>query len=232
MIEGLGVTLVIPAHNEEEGLPRVLGSVPEGVDEVIVVDNCSADRTAEVARSLGARVVSEPRKGYGSAYMAGLAAASTDVIATADADGTYPVQMIPELVRLLVSSDLDFISARRIPDDHARNLNNILRFAGNAVLTLCTMLLFLRRISDSQSGMWVFRRAILPGLELTSLGMPFSEELKVEVWRNGRIRCREVGIPFSYSNRVGAPKLRLWRDGFRNLLFLFAKRFGIRMTGA
>jgi glycosyltransferase involved in cell wall biosynthesis len=232
MIEGLSVALVIPAHNEELGLPRVLGSVPEGVDEVIVVDNGSTDRTAEVAASLGARVVPEPRKGYGSAYMAGLAAASSDVIATSDADGTYPVREIPDLVRRLVAGELDFISARRIPDDHARNLNNVLRFSGNAVLTLCTMVLFFRRIRDSQSGMWIFRRSILPRLKLTSLGMPFSEELKIEVWRNPGIRCREFGIPFSYSDRVGAPKLRLWRDGFRNLVFLFARRFGIPMTKA
>jgi hypothetical protein len=94
------------------------------------------------------------------------------------------------------------------------------------------MLLFFRRIRDSQSGMWIFRRSILPRLKLTSLGMPFSEELKIEVWRSPGIRCREFGIPFSYSDRVGAPKLRLWRDGFRNLVFLFAKRFGIPMTKA
>jgi glycosyltransferase involved in cell wall biosynthesis len=232
MIAGMSVTLVIPAHNEEQGLPGVLGAVPKSIDEVIVIDNSSTDRTAEVARAFGARVVQEPRKGYGSAYMAGLAAASTDLIATADADGTYPVQKIPEIVELLASANLDFISARRVPDDHARNLNSMLRFTGNAVLTLCTILLFFRRISDSQSGMWVFRRSVLQGLRLTSLGMPFSEELKIEVWRSRRIRCREVGIPFSYSDRVGAPKLRLWRDGFRNLVFLFAKRLGIPMTGA
>lgn len=232
MIAGMSVTLVIPAHNEEQGLPGVLSAVPKSVDEVIVIDNSSTDRTAEVARAFGARVVQEPRKGYGSAYMAGLAAASTDLIATADADGTYPVQKIPEIVELLASANLDFISARRVPDDHARNLNSMLRFTGNALLTFCTILLFFRRISDSQSGMWVFRRTILQGLRLTSLGMPFSEELKIEVWRSRGIRCREVGIPFSYSDRVGAPKLRLWRDGFRNLVFLFAKRLGIPMTGA
>jgi len=232
LVGGLSITLVIPAHNEEQGLPRVLGSVPGGVDEVIVVDNDSSDRTAEVARSFGARVVSEPRRGYGSAYMAGLAAATTDLIATADADGTYPVERIPGLVGVLVSDALDFVSARRVPDDHAGNFDNILRFSGNAVLTACTMALFLRRIRDSQSGMWVFRRAILPRLRLTSLGMPFSEELKIEVWRRKDVRCMEVPVPFSYSSRVGAPKLRLWRDGFRNLVFLFAKRLGISMTGA
>jgi dolichol-phosphate hexosyltransferase len=232
VIEGLRVSLVVPAHNEEAGLPRVLTVVPEGIDEVIVVDNASTDRTAEVARAHGATVVSQPEKGYGSAYMAGLAAASGDVITTADADGTYPVELLPMLVRRLVDGRYDFISARRVPDDQARNLNNILRFSGNAVLTVCTVLLFFRILRDSQSGMWVFHRRVLEQVELTSRGMPFSEELKIEAWRAKGTRCCEVPIPFSYSSRLGAPKLRLWRDGWRNLVFLFAKRFGVRMTGA
>jgi len=62
--------------------------------------------------------------------------------------------------------------------------------------------------------------------------MAFSEELKIEAWCNPRIRCAEVSVPFKYSDRIGAPKLNLWRDGFRNLLFLLAKRLGVPMTGA
>lgn len=232
LIEGLRTSLVIPAHDEELGLPAVLAAVPEAVDEVIVVDNASTDSTSEVAMAHGARVVEQPVKGYGSAYMAGLASATGDVVSTADADGTYPVELIPMLVRRLCQGRYDFISARRVPDDQARNLNNILRFSGNAVLTAATMLLFLRFIRDSQSGMWVFRREILPRLRLTSLGMPFSEEIKIEAWRSRGLRCCEIPIPFSYSGRMGAPKLRLWRDGWRNLLFLFAKRFDIPMRGA
>lgn len=232
MIENSSISLVIPAHNEEEGLPRVLELVPDSIDRVIVVDNCSTDRTAEVAESYGARVVYQPVKGYGSAYKAGLSSVETDLVSTADADGTYPVDRIPELAAGLLREELDFISARRIPDDHAGTLNNVMRFTGNWVLTAATMLLFWRRILDSQSGMWVFRREILDGLELTSDGMPFSEELKIEAWRKPGLRCREVSVPFSYSDRIGSAKLNLWRDGFRNLLFLFAKRLGIPMTGA
>lgn len=232
MIDNLTLSLVIPAHNEEEGLPRVLELVPAEVDRVIVVDNCSTDGTAAVARSFGATVVEQPIKGYGSAYKAGFASVETDLVSTSDADGTYPVDRIPALARQLLERDLDFISARRIPDDHAGTLNNVMRFTGNWVLTAATVLLFWRKILDSQSGMWVFRREVLDGVHLTSDGMPFSEELKIEAWRNPGISCAEISVPFSYSDRVGAAKLNLWRDGFRNLLFLFAKRFGIPMTRA
>jgi len=232
MVGKLSVSLVIPAHNEEEGLPAVLKAVPAQVDRVFVVDNCSTDSTAHVAESYGATVIKQPIKGYGSAYKAGFAVVETDIVCTADADGTYPVNRIPQLIDDLLSSNLDFISARRIPDDHSGTLNNIMRFTGNWILTAFTMMLFWKKIMDSQSGMWVFRRDILDKIKLTSDGMPLSEELKIEAWCNKNIKCAERNIPFSYSSRVGKAKLNLWRDGFRNLVFLFAKRLGIPMTKA
>jgi glycosyltransferase involved in cell wall biosynthesis len=232
MIGKYSVGLVIPAHNEEEGLPSVLSIVPQQIDRVFVVDNCSTDATSSVAKKFGAIVIEQPVKGYGSAYKAGFAAVDTDIVCTADADGTYPVQLLPGLVTDLLENGLDFISARRIPDDHSGTVNNVMRFAGNWILTAFTMLLFWRKILDSQSGMWVFRREVLKKIRLTSDGMPLSEELKIEVWSRGDIKCAERGIPFSYSDRLGKAKLNLWRDGFRNLVFLFAKRLKIPMTGA
>lgn len=232
MIRGKTITLVIPAHNEEIGLPHVLKQVPVELDQVIVVDNCSTDGTSRVAADFGCRVVKQPMKGYGHAYQAGLAAVETDLIATADADGTYPVDRISSIAETLLEEKLDFISCRRKPDDHARNLNNVMRFTGNFVLSAVTMLLYMHLIKDSQSGMWVFRREVLDRINLTSGGMAFSEELKIEVWSSKDIKCREVDVPFSYSERMGKAKLNLWRDGFRNLIFLFAKRFGVPMTRA
>ncbi len=232
MIRGKTITLVIPAHNEEIGLPHVLGQVPEEVDRVIVVDNCSTDATSIVAAEFGCMVVNQPLKGYGHAYQAGFGAVESDLIVTADADGTYPVARITSLVEILLDEQLDFISCSRKPDDHAGNLNNIMRFTGNFVLSAFTMLLYLHYIRDSQSGMWVFHREVLDRVRLTSGGMAFSEELKIEVWSLRDIKRREVDIPFSYSERMGKAKLNLWRDGFRNLIFLFAKRFGIPMTRA
>ena len=119
MIAGRTVSLVIPAHNEEQGLPRVLGVVPEGIDEVLVVDNASTDSTAAVAAEFGARVVQQPVKGYGSAYMAGFPASTCEIITTADADGTYPVELLPYLVEKLEAGRWDFVSARRVADTSA-----------------------------------------------------------------------------------------------------------------
>jgi hypothetical protein len=193
------------------------------VDEIVVVDNNSTDRTAEVARSLGAVVVSEKRPGYGAAYKAGLAAASGDLIATLDGDGTYPPEAIPQLVDTLVERRWDFLSACRFPlsDRKAMGVSNRI---GNGVLTLTAMLLFFRPIRDSQSGMWVFRRAILDRLRVTSDGMPFSQEIKLEAILRG-FRFGESHI--AYGARIGEVKLQKWRDGWLNLSFLFRKRLGL-----
>lgn len=219
------ITVVIPCHNEEKGIELVLKRIPDFIDEVIVVNNNSTDRTGEVARQLGARVIDEPKQGYGAAYKAGLPAAKGDIIVTMDGDGTYPTIAIAYLVDILLEDGLDFVSARRMPIDWTRSWNNIQRFCGNLMLTICTAILFGRAIYDSQSGMWVFRKKILDEITLTSDQMAFSEELKVEAFCHPNIKCREVPVQFKYIERVGNSKLNLWGDGLRNLIFLFKKRF-------
>src|SRR5262249_51832857 len=179
MRHNLKLSLVIPCYNEEDGVREVIGRCPPDVDEIVVVDNNSTDRTAEVARSLGAVVVTEKRPGYGAAYKAGLAAATGDLVATLDGDGTYPPEAIPQLVDTLVERRWDFLSACRFPLSDRRSMGFTNRI-GNGVLTLTAMALFFRPIRDSQSGMWVFRRAILDRLRVTSDGMPFSQEIKLE----------------------------------------------------
>jgi dolichol-phosphate hexosyltransferase len=223
MHRDLRLSVVIPCYNEEDGVREVIGRIPKFVDEIVVVDNNCTDRTAEVAASLGARVVAEKRPGYGAAYKAGLAAATGDVIVTMDGDGTYPPEEIAKLVDTMVEKRWDFLSASRFPlvDPKAMGVTNRL---GNWVLTVTAMLLFFKPIRDSQSGMWVFRRAVLPKLKLTSDGMPFSQEIKLEAILRG-CRFGESHIP--YGARIGDVKLQKWRDGWLNLTFLVQKRFGL-----
>ena len=172
---------------------------------------------------MGARVVPEKTPGYGAAYKAGMAAATGDVIITMDGDGTYPPEEITRLVDQLVDQSLDFLSASRFPlsDPRAMGFTNRV---GNWVLTITAMALFSRPLHDSQSGMWVFRRALLQKLELTSDGMPFSQEIKLEALLRGA-RFDESHIP--YGARIGEVKLQKWRDGWLNLTFLVRKRFGL-----
>ena len=222
MYKGLTISVVIPCFNEEEGIAHVLRGMPPYVDEVIVVDNNSTDDTATVARSLGATVVHECRKGYGSAYQAGLPQATGDIIATVDGDGTYPSVAIAPLVDELLAGGLDFISASRFPlqDRRAMRRRNIL---GNMVLTWTARFLFLHWFADSQSGMWIFRRSCLRWVRPQETGMAFSEEIKLDALRAPQVRFGER--PIAYHERIGETKLFTWRDGFKNLTFLFRYRF-------
>jgi dolichol-phosphate hexosyltransferase len=217
MFRGKRISVVIPCHNEEEGVRATIEQMPAIVDEVLVVDNASTDRTAEVARSLGCRVIYEGRKGYGRAYRTGFEQARGDIIVTMDGDGTYPPNSIPLLLYVLLEEKIDFMTARRWRSKNDKS-KSPLRLLGNAILSSATMVLFRRFLIDSQSGMWIFRRDILEHIQPQSDGMALSQELKILAFTHPDIRCLEM--PIYYGDRIGESKLNLWKDGFGNLLAL------------
>ncbi|MFH1085728.1 MAG: glycosyltransferase family 2 protein [Chloroflexota bacterium] len=222
MHKGHCVSVVVPCYNEEQGIAATLTGMPALVDEVVVVDNNCTDRTAEVATRLGARVVCERTQGYGAAFKTGFRSAEGDIIVTMDGDGTYPRNFILVLLDVLIDEGYDFITTDRT-GHKTRGSGTALRVFGNWALGMVQTVLFGRYIADSQSGMWVFRRAILPLIELTSDGMALSEEIKIEAFCHPQIKATEV--PIYYRARVGESKLHIWRDGWRNLVFLFRKRW-------
>ena len=222
MYKGQSITVIIPCLNEEQGVGKVLHAMPPFVDEVIVVDNGSTDRTAAVAASLGAKVITEELRGYGRAYRRGFAAATGDLIVTLDGDHSYPIDGVSYLLEAFLHLDVDFLNASRFPVRDSRAMSFKHKF-GNLVLSLATSILFFRWVRDSQSGMWVLRRSILRDMKLEADGMAFSEEIKIEAIRNRQIRFGEISI--LYSTRLGEIKLNPWRDGIQNLAFLMRKRF-------
>ena len=222
MYKGLSVTVVIPCLNEEEGIRSVLSAKPEWVDQVIVVDNGSTDQTAATAESLGAIVIAEDLRGYGRAYQRGFKHATTDIICCLDGDHTYPIADLGRLIDTFLHYQVDFLSCCRFPilNQEAMSFKH---WIGNKILSFAMSLLFVYPIEDSQSGMWVFKRDILSKIKLTSSGMPFSEEIKLEVIRHPDLKFKEEHI--KYSAREGEIKLQPYRDGIRNLFFLLKKRF-------
>ncbi len=222
------LSIVIPALNEEEGIQGTIKGIPVdhleslGYDvQILVVDNGSEDATARLAKEAGADVVYQPKRGYGSAYKAGFAAARGEIIATADADLTYPVEIIPQLAQMLEDEDLDFITTNRFANmtEKAMSTRNKI---GNGILNIACRVLFGVDLKDSQSGMWVFRRSALDDLVIKSDQMPFSQELKIECLYYGKLKWKEVDI--DYRDRVGQVKLSGWRDGFLNLVYMLEKR--------
>lgn len=225
MYKGQTITVIIPCLNEEQGIEQVLRRMPDFVDQVIVVDNGSTDRTSEVAVSLGAEVIREDVRGYGRSYKKGFSCAKGDLIVTLDGDHSYPPDAISYLIEALLHLEVDFLNASRFPVRDRRAMSFKHKF-GNLVLSLAMSVLYFRWVRDSQSGMWVFRRSILSDMVLESDGMAFSEEIKIEALKNPNVRFTEISI--QYSSRLGEIKLNPWRDGIHNLAFLVRKRFARR----
>jgi dolichol-phosphate hexosyltransferase len=222
MYKGQRITVIMPCLNEEQAIELLLQQMPGYVDETIVVDNGSTDRTSEVARGLGAKVIREDVRGYGRAYKTGFASATGDIIVTLDGDHSYPLDAISYLLEAFLHLDVDFLNASRLPQSDPKAMSFINKLGG-LVLSLAMSILYFHWVRDSQSGMWVFRRSILAEMKLTSDGMAFSEEIKIEAIKSSRVRFREISI--QYTSRLGESKLNLWRDGFYNLWFLVKKRF-------
>jgi glycosyltransferase involved in cell wall biosynthesis len=220
------VSVVIPTMNEEASIGRVIDEVRKALGnrllEILVVDTDSRDRTREIATAKGARVVSEPRRGYGRAYKTGFREARGTYIATLDADLTYPADRLPDFLVALESDRADFVAGDRMSRLGGEAMSGMHRI-GNALLNAAFRFLYQVRIRDSQSGMWAFPRSILPRLRLVHDGMAFSEELKIEAVRNG---FRYLEIPVDYRVRVGDKKIRSMSDAAKNLIWLARKRFG------
>lgn len=220
------VSVIIPTMNEEGSIGAVIDEIRAALAgrelEILIVDTNSRDRTREVASSKGARVVSEPRRGYGRAYKTGFAAARGMYVCTLDADLTYPADRFPDLLRPLESGQADFVAGDRITRLSKEAMTGM-HHLGNTMLNVAFRFLYRFPMQDSQSGMWAFRRDLLPHLHVLHDGMAFSEELKAEVLLHG---YRYVEVPVDYRRRVGEKKIRSFNDAFANFLWLFRKRFG------
>jgi glycosyltransferase involved in cell wall biosynthesis len=216
------VSVVIPCLNEaqsiEESVRRARKALADnGLDgEVVVADNGSSDGSPELAERAGARVVHEPRRGYGSAYLAGFAAARGDYIVMADADLTYDFADVPRFVEqleggaeLVMGNRMQNIKPGAMPWHH--------RYIGNPLLTGILNLFFRTGVRDAHCGMRGIRRAVLPRLDLRSLGMEFASEMVIRAAKEG-LDIRE--IPIEYHPRAGESKLSSFRDGWRHLRFL------------
>ncbi len=218
----LRVSVVIPCLNEEANIEVCVRTALEVMQqagirgEVVVADNNSDDRSAELARAAGAHVVTETRRGYGSAYLAGFAAARGKYIVMGDADLTYDFAEIPRFVaeldkgsELVMGDRMDNIQPGAMPWLH--------RYVGNPILSGILNLFFRTGIRDAHCGMRALRRDVLPRLDLRTTGMEFASEMVI---RAGKEKLKVSEFPIDYHPRGGTSKLSTFRDGWRHLRFL------------
>lgn len=215
------ISVVIPCFNEAEGLRKILPQLREIADEIIVVNNGSGDDTAIVAKTFGAYVVSESRKGYGRAYQLGFQHTHGTIIVAMDGDGSYQTDFVQVLADKVIKNQADFVSGSRFPlsDRTVMGVQN--QLANRFISRLCCRL-FRISIQDLQSGMWAFKRTILNQIVSSHPGMAFSQEIKLNAILNPNIRFTEINI--SYNKRIGKTKFRTWNDARDNLIALLKYR--------
>jgi len=220
---GPEISVVVPCLNEEDAVGTVVDQAWQGIrdsgrrGEVIVVDNASTDRSAEVAAEHGAIVVREERPGYGSAYLAGLAVARGDYVVMGDADATYPMRELAPFVERLASGNDLVVGSRFEGTIHGEAMPWLNRHVGNPILTGLLNILFGVKISDAHCGMRAVRRDALEALDLHSTGMEFASEMVFKAFRR-KLRVSE--IPIDYYPRVGESKLNRFGDAWRHVRFM------------
>ncbi len=212
------LSVVIPCLNEAETIGECVTRALDVLrsqdydGEVVVVDNGSTDGSGDLARQAGARVVDEPRRGYGSAYLAGLAVARGDYIVMVDADLTYDFNEIPQFIESLDSG------AQMVIGNRMQNIEPgampLLSRLGNPLLSGFLNVLHRTNVRDAHCGMRALRRDVLPVLNLRTVGMEFASEMVIRATRE-HLDVREV--PIALHPRVGDSKLSPFRDGWRHL---------------
>ncbi|HUF83905.1 MAG TPA: glycosyltransferase family 2 protein [Acidimicrobiia bacterium] len=229
------VTVVLPCLDEAESVGQCVREAREAlasaglVGEVVVVDNGSSDGSSDIAGEAGARVVHETQRGYGAALRAGFAAARGDVVVMADADFTYDLGRIPDLVAPVVRDEADLVIGGRLDGATRRTMPFLHRFVGTPVLTfLVGRACGGRVVDDSQSGFRAFRRERVAELELRSTGMELASEMLIRAVRAG-LRVKEV--PAGYRERVGTSKLSTFSDGWRHLQLILALAPDLLLVG-
>ncbi|MCX5696561.1 MAG: glycosyltransferase family 2 protein [Candidatus Omnitrophica bacterium] len=223
MKQDIEVSVVLPCLNEEETLGICIKKIKEVFikenieGEIIVVDNGSTDRSREIALSQGVRVLQEPHKGYGAAYLRGLREVKGVFIVMADSDNTYDFYEMAVFIKKL-ESGFDFVIGSRFKgkiEDKAMPWMN--RYIGNPILSGLCRLFFRTGISDVHCGMRAFTSGAYKKMQLRTLGMEFATEMVVAVLQSNLKVCE---IPISYHPRAGESKLHPLFDAWRHIRFM------------
>jgi glycosyltransferase involved in cell wall biosynthesis len=221
----VAVSAVIPCLNEEETLAiciqKAFRSFLElGVEgEVVVADNGSTDRSVEIAQMLGARVVHERRKGYGSALLRGICESRGEIIVMADADDSYDWSAIGPFVRK-VREGYDLVVGNRFRGGiRPGAMPRLHRYLGNPVLSLVARIAFRTEIGDFHCGMRAFTRSAFERMQLRTTGMEFATEMVANA-AHQHLRITEIPVVLYRDKRTRPPHLRSFRDGWRHLRFI------------
>ncbi|MBI5143840.1 MAG: glycosyltransferase family 2 protein, partial [Candidatus Omnitrophica bacterium] len=221
--KNIEVSVVLPCLNEEAALGICLDKIKdvfsrEGINgEIIVSDNGSTDHSAEIARIAGAKVVREPEKGYGAAYLRGLREARGKIIVIGDSDNTYDFYDIPNFLKVL-REGYDLVMGSRFKGRIQKGaMSWSHRYIGNPILSFLCRLFFHTSLSDIHCGIRAFTLEAYKKMKLRTLGMEFATEMVLSALTNN-LKIYEV--PINYHPRKGESKLKPLYDAWRHMRFM------------
>ena len=209
------VSLVIPAKDEETGIGKLIDSSKEFVDEIIVVDGHSKDRTREHAISKGVRVVFDNKKGKGDAYKVGIREAMGDIIVFMDADGSHDPAQIPVLVEPLIKDDADFVIGSRHKggsDEWQGDIDTYLRSIGGGFLTLAINYIWKSNLTECLNGFRAIKRDAALRLEVKANDFDIEQHMIVQCLRK-KLKIKEVAA-HEYERKWGASKLPTYKKAY------------------
>jgi glycosyltransferase involved in cell wall biosynthesis len=227
------ISFVLPCLNEEDAVSFCIAEIRAVAQkhnlhaEIVIADNGSIDRSRDIIRShaegtVPVRLVEETRRGYGSAYLAGIAGATGDYICMADADGSYDFSVFPHFIAEL-NKGFDFVIGDRFSHPSARKAMPWAHYyIGNPVLSALVRLLFRTPVHDVHCGQRAIRSRALRKMALSSPGMEFASEMVVRASECG-LKVKQ--IPIYYRKRIGNSKLHAISDGLRHVRYALTKAF-------
>lgn len=215
------VSVIMPCFNEAKAIGICIGKIKKVCSEsninveIIVSDNGSTDNSVAIAEGMGVKVVHQPLRGYGNAYLKGFANAKAKYFIMADADDTYDFNLIPKFMEKLTNEGYEFVTGSRyLLHSSSKHLSFSHRFIGNPLLTAILNYLFGVKYTDVYCGYRAFSRRAYKRIRPVSAGMEFNLELAINAWKAG---LKIAEIPIKLRRRKGQSKLRTARDGWRSL---------------
>jgi glycosyltransferase involved in cell wall biosynthesis len=217
------VSVVMPTMDEEEGIGECIDRIIEGATALglpteIVVSDSSSDRTPDIARERGVRVISPDRPGYGYAYRYAFARVRGEYVVMGDADTTYDFSELPRLFEPILEGEADMVMGSRLEGEILPGaMPKLHQYVGNPLLTKFLNVFYGAGVSDAHSGFRVFRTDLLDELDLTTDGMEFASEMVMDASARG---FRIAEVPITYHERKGEATLESFRDGWRHVRFM------------
>lgn len=224
------ISILVPCYNEEKGIASVIKAVPTEklkqfgfAAEVIVIDNNSTDKTAEICRTLGVRVVFEGKKGKGNAMRTGFRSISndTDFVVMVDGDNTYKPAEIGRLIEPLNSGFCDVVLGSRLGGRISEGSMTMFNRLGNWVYSHLVRYFYGVNVTDVLTGYFAWKREVVERLlpHLESSGFAIEMEMVIKMARTNE---EIYSVPISYDKRAGTTNLRPIYDGVR-ILWMFCK---------